>query len=362
MNNDKTKKILDLIYLAAGCPAYWADCLEAISNNIGAKSGMIGSDHLETGEHLGRFQFGMDTQFVKRLASDLRFCDLWTKSLTALRPEHFVTEKAFLLDQHADTTVFFLDVLKQIDVSHTIGTFVGERASIGTRIAFQRCSHLGPYSSTELSIMNRLLPHLQQAIALGALESPYSRFTELTLATIEQSLKPQFLLSRSGNTVAVSIGAEPFLQGDAVKIINGKLVIPELPPTQWQSAIESVFQLKDSNSQSKVTLQLTSNKNMISTIALTRVHMGFSIFAHVSVESKLDDQKQHIHCNLTPGELKVLRFLCQGINPDQIAKELERSPHTIRTQIKSIKIKLNVSTVEKLIVVGHFYDITGNKK
>ncbi len=48
--------------------------------------------------------------------------------------------------------------------------------------------------------------------------------------------------------------------------------------------------------------------------------------------------------SLSPQEQRVLRLLVAGLSNPEIARELVVSPNTVKTQVKSIYRKLNVST------------------
>jgi DNA-binding NarL/FixJ family response regulator len=58
--------------------------------------------------------------------------------------------------------------------------------------------------------------------------------------------------------------------------------------------------------------------------------------------------------HITHCEMKILQLLCKGLTTKEIAKQLQRSPRTIETHIKNVKIKLNITTRSELI--SHVFD------
>lgn len=55
---------------------------------------------------------------------------------------------------------------------------------------------------------------------------------------------------------------------------------------------------------------------------------------------------------LTERELEVLKLLCEGLTPCEIAKVIHTSKRTVDTHKTNIMAKFNVTTATKLIIVA----------
>jgi DNA-binding NarL/FixJ family response regulator len=98
--------------------------------------------------------------------------------------------------------------------------------------------------------------------------------------------------------------------------------------------------------------------------AIRRAHRGEPLHksADVAASARRLKRRRAIDGNLeerverlTPREVEVLQHLADGATPDEIAKSLEMSKHTLRTHTQNVLTKLNVHTKLDAIVVALRY-------
>ncbi len=63
-------------------------------------------------------------------------------------------------------TDFYNDFLRQVDVEHTLGIYIGNHSGITTFISPCRSERVGPYGADERSFVQRITPHVVNAFAL----------------------------------------------------------------------------------------------------------------------------------------------------------------------------------------------------
>ncbi|HCK91771.1 MAG TPA: hypothetical protein DHW71_02225 [Gammaproteobacteria bacterium] len=352
MNDTTFKKILDLLYLSTSCSAYWIECIQHIMPVINAKAGMIGGDHMSSGAHLGRIQYGYDTHFVKRLTKDLKLTDLWTKSLLEISPDHCISEQECNLDITQEDTQFFYSVLKSIDVKHTIAVLVKTDNNICIRFAFQRSASQGMYSAKEKECLNYVLPHLKRVVQLAATPSQFTQDMELKLQSLEASERALLIFNKNQTLVRISEGAVPLFEKGLCSFKNNTFILSHFKESIINSAIQNCLKSNILDTLPLDELYPDSKDAPISSISISRMHLSYDIFAVVEIKTSLA-LKYTGFTQLTATEKIILNHIAHGSTPDYIAHTLHKSPHTIRTHIKNIKMKLNASSAEELVVFGN---------
>ena len=76
-----------------------------------------------------------------------------------------------------------------------------------------------------------------------------------------------------------------------------------------------------------------------------------AVMANKSVPIKIDKELLSIQHHLTPREIEISLLICKGLIDTEIAEVLGISFHTVRTHLKNIFLKLDVSNRSELISV-----------
>lgn len=367
LTDESMDKLLNAIYEAAVDQSNWRSCLELISESINACSGMLGVDDVDKGLHLSRVNYGYDPAMVERLIhGDLQGKDLWTRALIQISPDGFLVDDELSPRLEFLKSDLFNNLLKEFDISHTIGTYLDRHQGLGIRMAFQRTSRQGSYSERERDFLDCLRPHIQHSIQLnqclldskGSCLGFHGQFGGSTDALL--------LATSTGRVVYVNRAAEYLIsECDGIDIRANGLCISGLKPNELAGALKSVCRSKGLvNMKQTHEFYLRGRSNSLKLVTINRYQAPQTaqffvprfqnqILALIKISDvRLNFEADQVLADLfglTAQELGVSLNLINGLSPKDIADQTCRSINTIRTQIKAIYAKTNVRNAAELI-------------
>lgn len=372
MNENNFSRHLELIYSTIDHEAQWQHCLQAIAEDIGACSGMIGVDDLSTGHHLQRIQIGYAPELVALVQKDLKEHDIWTKALIQrpqmcwARSEELVPHKVLVKSK------IYQEGLKHFEVEHTIGAYAHTQGRFGTRLAFQRRKQQGEFSTAQQAYLNLLLPHFQRALALQAQLQPdkVQQTTQHRYQGAGGSLSNQnFRLICNAKQEIIyatpeleqAIDQLPIEASFAQQVIKLK----GLTQSKLAGALASVCRTEQlGNLATPIRFELSHQAQRFA-LSIDRIILNETLkkqlyaykagllehnepLALLSLRLKPERPKLSI-LQLSEREQDLSAYIAKGMSPREIAEQEHRSEQTVTSQIKQIRQKLGHKSYISLV-------------
>lgn len=362
---------IELIYCAANNPDYWPEVLSAIQKSIDARSAMLGIDDVSNYTPLSAVRVGL-VEDEKSLLASVGNRDIWTKALIDSGYTQFAPDHALLPYQQFLDSELFQDFAKPVDIYHTVGAYIDSRDSLSIRISFQRGKSQGAYDNHVVSYLDKLLPHIKNAVRLtkriGELEAKEQLSTSLNSKPGDALI----LCNTARQCVYKNTEAEMLLSANQlIKENAGHLtMIGRYSGHSLQCAIQSltrpIFGADFRSSTCHIYSQQIANKTKQYLIKLSHFsHNSAAIkmldglgsagslaliqIRDLDLSNDVNEPLLNQYYLLTPAEVEICQLIVNGASTAAIAEFRNRSESTVKTQIKNIMQKLNIHTQQKLI-------------
>lgn len=380
MADDALDYNINQIYEAVSSPNLWKQCLEGVASVINAKSAMLGLDDAKTQCNLTSLRYGMAHDAIAEMQA-FRDKDPWVKCLLNIDTNRFLFNEQFLPQKYYFASEFFNDFGQRHDIYHTAAIYLKREHNQALRLSFQRGKSQHAYGTKETEYLNRLLPHFKHAVSLSArfFESP---LTTSYLSPIKNSEDAIFILDSHCRLQYLNMLAENMLkQSHIVQFQNNHLRFKCPPANAIKTTIRSVtradqiinmppsnafiINVDESNTNKTYLIEVNrfSNhreqmtENLLPQTAHfsrpnVRLNKNYAILTIKQLFHTLDTTKKRLKqlFNLTNTEVEIACLIANGLSSSDIAKRRSRSIETIRTQLKQIILKMNVKSVNQLIV------------
>lgn len=365
MRKIDTSRSIELIYDAITRPELWSEVVESLVRDTGSNSGLLSVERRDHSAVLAYSDYGFDDAAMDAYAEYFVAKDIWLDGLSA-RPfnqfhlSHEVTpQKEFLNSE------IYNDWGKWHDVHHATGVYINSRDDVVLRFAVQRSKKEGEYSRGEQQALDRIAPHLRRAITvhdelfnLKALNNSSSRI-------LDQMPFAAFLLNEKCVIQYRNAGADELLRTAAAFSEKGNVLSVRDPYKRDFEKLTlhcvlagqghdittgGAFQIK-STSEGPV-YEVSVTPLVVDDFRLCfqyRRILALVIIREVALVKQLPERITDMY-KLTGTESEVARLLCIGLSASQIAGELGRSFHTIRTHIKNILEKTETGSQKQLVV------------
>ena len=269
-------------------------------------------------------------------------------------------------------TEFFNDWAGPQDIHHGVCGTVYQDSDRSVQLLIQRTRDQGHYSETDTEFINDFIPHLQQALVLGArVVACRARDEAVALAAGRETL-PFVLLDHELRPAYSSPGAEELLAGGAAGVLTagGRLRLEDpaadgrLQSLLRQSLRAAASRLFDTDG-GLVKVPRAGGHGL--QLLVRPVHPEVPVLlgepsAHVAVyihDSEagllIDPERLRLFYKLSEAEIRVARALAATPEPVEVARRCHISLHTVRSHIKSIFMKTGTGSqaaLMKLLLSG----------
>lgn len=373
MNTELLHQDIEMIYACASDPSLWEQCLAQISRGIGAKAGILSIDRLDNYCSAWSIRSNSSPDMLEAYEKDVE-TDIWVQALVKHPQNQFrasdqlVPQKTFL------GSSFHHNYTKHADIYYAAGMHFATKDDQALRVSFQRGKSQGSFEYRELDYLNALLPHIRRALDVSRRIFKLELDQKVHEAFLNQIDHPLLVLDSERRIQHLNSDAERLLSSEAwLSVHNMHLTkIEGLDEMAFNKAITNAtfsgsFLLND---DSCVRSFLRSNKGDPMQTWLIEVHRcnlqaptsGFLnfmppephclvSFRSLKVPTERLSQRLVELYDMSASESAVACLLAEGLAAQEIAHVRQRSPETIRTQIKSIHAKLGVSSSAQAIAL-----------
>lgn len=355
MDIEKLEQHIQLIYMSVNDPTLWTKCLKEIGESIEAKSAKI-----ETGSRFEELTLLVKTQISQIIIRSVT-THLEKKTLSISDKKNFQLLPLSNIDHEHNK----FEKCKSSE--NTIHAYIGQSSDNLVRISFDRCISQDPYEDIHIVYLNRLLPHIKQALALCKKTFQQETEIEVSQKILDSTQSVVLIIDSDMNIIKKSTKSNELLSKEILlKTCSNKITgIYGLTQKEFCFAINSVTKNNNSNIEpSHYPFLIPNNKDggfLLLEISRFEINLGSSfdllkanILAMITIRELSNkheslENRLKLLFSLSDSEAEISTLLSNGLTPKEIANKRNRSIETIRTQIKQICIKLGVKNTNSLI-------------
>jgi len=234
-----------------------------------------------------------------------------------------------------EDTEFFNDFLMVDGLHHGMNIYAYDGdLNIGD-LRIWRAKGKPTFERRDAELLNLVLPHFRNALRNARVLSATQQKADLWGRLVENVSLALFLFNKAGQLV--------YRNSQALRIAA------ELPEKEYSLLYTSISSLAQGT-----TAQTEWNSFSLSLLRLvppvsTEEHTA--VMVHYTVPKRIDSDFLRQRYRLSPREIEISLLVCKGVTDPEIASALGVSFSTIRTHLKSIFAKLDVTTRSELIYV-----------
>ncbi len=355
--------LLDALYHAPYEASGWQEFLSRMVSLSGSRSARILVMNQDADEVFNGVQVNTDASAHKAFVEHYVNLCPWRPGLATLPPGQFYSS---FLDGICDQKTFyrsefFNDWARHLDIHHGASGTVWQHDGQTIQMFMQRTGGQGHFTRAETNAFNALAPHIRRALRLEAIM--HQRKQQQEYLEQQGRFSAMLLVNVRGEVVYASESAWQMVREETnIRIHARKLRLVEKAGQEKLNRLLSAS-FDGSNRHTPVTGGVVPVWRPGRTPLLMQViplHPDadsslMPVPAHAAIylvdgeaETQMDLDKLASLLDLTHAEARVASLVAQGEKPADIALSCGVSIHTVRSQIKSIFLKTDISSQAQL--------------
>jgi DNA-binding CsgD family transcriptional regulator len=349
------------IYDAVTAPTGFQQFIEAFVASFRLKAALMFSRHAKTQETTGLWVTQIEHKWLESYGMTYGAQDMLAHHISVSPVAQFYATNLDLETSDFLKSAFYREWVVPQGVGEAAGAIILQEGSWISQVILQRSVEQGGFSSDELTMFNRLVPHLQRAIQLRL------RFADLALhkgiftGGLEQLAMPAIVVNEFGrvsysNRVALEIfarNAELWLEDDYLRTRD--------PVVTRQFNVEIIRAIRTSRGNTEIcpgVIRVARQGKRPLMILITPMHIRddggnqaaalLFVYDPALIREIPNALVQQLFA-LTDAESELAVALCAGKTVDDTAAERGTSIHTVRTQLKSIFLKTGTNRQTDLV-------------
>lgn len=346
---------IHLIYKAVNDPTLWTQCLEEIAKTIEASAAKI-----EVGLQFKDITYLMKTDISKIIVSGI---SSHLEKESPIIPSKLNFQRLPTNNINDDHNRF--DLCKSGD--NKIYAYIGQSSDNLVKISFNRSISQDNYADNHKVYLNRLLPHIKQALALCKQTFQQESEIKFSQKILDSTQSVVLIIDSEMNIIKKSTKSDELLSKEIlVKTCSDKITdIYGITKKEFSLVINTVTKNINSNIEpSYFPFLIPNDKNggfWLLEISRFEINLDSSFDLHKEnilamitireLSNKHDSLANRLKLlfSLSDSEAEISTLLSNGLTPKEIATKRKRSIETIRTQIKQICFKVGVKNTNSLI-------------
>jgi DNA-binding CsgD family transcriptional regulator len=355
-------EIIGQIYEAAEDPRAWASVLRLLGNEFRSTvNGFVLNNQNSPGGAVSASD-SPDVRLVEEYNSYYCSKNVLLQRMSAMmKPRRLLNSSDVMQDSNLLTTEYYEDFLRRWDIFYFLGAVITSDASSNAVLSLARSRKSGAFTSSELSLLTLLIPHLQRAARLSG---NFTRMRQERDEVLNRFAMGVIILNESGRIDFLNRSAEAILKKD-----DG---------LRWNTdGISAVDPSQSSRLRAMISgALLTASKRGVSgggSLSITRSSTGrpFSVLVaplmptaasplsqvpRVAIFITDPDALQPTNLErltamfgLTPAESRMADQLVQGKSVAEAADELGVTTQTARVHLKRIFEKTDTGRQSELM-------------
>jgi DNA-binding CsgD family transcriptional regulator len=373
MNIEKTAlTLIEHAYDATLAPAKWQMLIEKFIATLGANSGILRAANYNSGA-VGLFStVGYEPKLKQAYRDHFVHLDMFAPTLKQSAIGEMI---------HGDTAVpwsqqlkseFYNDYMRPQGVRYVLGATLARDSQHHLLFGLQRSKQQGDFTQEHLKLIRLVAPHIAKTVQIHRQLHAVTTQKCWALSALNRLKIGVILLDAQGRPEFVNSAANQFMNDCGCIIADDGLLLTNVTETLQlhhlisdaaTCAIGRRHRFASSNlMMNNLTVTTPEQSIRIQAIPLPRLlsdqawNFGASdscvaLFITTANSSFINAHQLVELYGLTPAETKLAILIAEGIDLETAAKRLCVSIQTIRTQLKSIFAKTNVSRQAELVAL-----------
>jgi len=337
----------------------WQQAVGELKDAIKADVCAIGVHYYETGA--GRFTHssGIDPEYLASYEKSYSRCNVWLQPEERFRiPGTVWADEQLVARPQLKESTFYKGWVMPQNLAHHIFGVIERKGKTVVCLVLARKADKPPFTDGEAAYLGVMLRAVGSAWRMERSARARVAHTGAAWNVLNRLTLGIILLDHVGKIAAVNLKAlEVLKRGDTLTAFNGSLSL-SLPQEnlQLQTILDEFLvssQEQSSASSKALAVSRPDGKTPIHLI-MTRVTNGTAahgsrrnlIAVFLSDPEQLgtprEEWLQDLY-GLTRVESRLAVLMCQGLTPDEIAKKLRISVHTVRAYLKDVFLKMGVN-------------------
>jgi DNA-binding CsgD family transcriptional regulator len=352
-------ELLDLLYSASGDSALWTEFLAHTSRLFEAPwTGLISVDPASQ-RHSLEAHFGYPHEVPRMYQSYYGAMDPWYLGYKAKNVCSWAgAGEGLCPTSEVENSPFYNDFLRPFGAHHICASIIDQGEGRLAVLTILRGPGQREYSSRHVRLVKNLHPHMARALRLHRKMLDLKHAAAAAANAIDVLDAAIVGLEQDGKVCFLNVAAESLLRSNKILFIQDGKIAPcdsrEAAAFEnlWKSASsrdidvvpgEAITLNKDDRSLHVSALPFTSRENLVS----VRLKV-FLILTDPDAPPKSRERLLTRLFRLTPAETRVAMLLTGGLEPNEIATRTRTTGHTVRSHLKSIFQKTNVTRQSQL--------------
>jgi DNA-binding CsgD family transcriptional regulator len=343
--------LIDRIYEAAVLPEGWRTIIGDLSNHLGGKGGLLFTSSLDDFRWMGTGE--TEENMEDFVAQGWHLRNDRVPRLVAMRYPGFITDTDVMSETEIATHPMYTEFLSPRGYSVCAGTAI--QGATGDLLIFS-IEGLSDYGWAKKIIphLDTLRPHLARAAMLTS-QIRLERAKAATVA-LEMIGTPAAFVSGSGRLRSANRLFQSLIGTDIVERVERLKIADTQADLRFASALEQAK--AGAATGISIALKQTPERgaavlHMLPVLGEARDVFwdgGFIlVLSRPGTGRQLKSEVLQSLYDLTPAEARLARALANGLSPDEIAAQAGTTIATVRSQLKSLFVKLGVNRQAQLV-------------
>jgi DNA-binding CsgD family transcriptional regulator len=350
------------VYDAATDASLWTSLLEVLAKSCRADSAALVMHNLGQEVHTISAGWEMDPEAGRRYQQHYGAVDVWASRGRSKPSGYVCSSESLCTTAELVTTEIYNDFMVPYGLAHGMFALVENNAARWASISMYRSPLSGNFRTSDLDVLNLLVPHMQRAFKL------HFQFSELNVRnqSMESALNllttGVVFLGTAGIVLSMNSKAEEILsRADGLLLHQGKLRAALYTEASCLVKIinGAVATGKGQGCCAGGTMRISRKKRRPLAVTIAPLHEfknGFSERAAAVLFISDLDQNLELPANLlqrcyglTAAEARLAMILLEGHSLTEAAASCGVTQNTVRSQLKSVFLKTEVNRQSELI-------------
>ncbi|MBI3147078.1 MAG: helix-turn-helix transcriptional regulator [Betaproteobacteria bacterium] len=364
---DIESKALGLVgdlYDAALHAQRWPQVMERIAAAVDANGAMLRRAQLPGGGVNYICTQDYDACWVKAYREHFCKLDPYQRHYDLL-PAGGIRRGELVVDpREHERSEWYNDFAKPQDKIHLVGSTLARDRNGTIQTGFQRGRRAGPFSSDDIKLLERILPHVARAVQMHLRLAEAKHYETLVCAALDRLRVGVILADTAARPFFVNRAAEALQGRCGLKLGPGALELakPEdtgrLQGMVAAAALTAIGDGLDGEGEARFGAEPDALQVWVAPLARERLAPELAapaacaaVFISERCGGNVPWQRVAASYHLTPAETRLARGLVEGLSAKDLAERHAISVHTVRSQLRAIFDKTGVRRQAELVAL-----------
>lgn len=369
INMDVEQKALALtehIYDAVMAPEKWQQLLDKFVSIMGANSALLREVNYDQ-RKVGLFSaIGYDPAMQQAYRDYYVHKDIFATALKNSSAGQIISSHTAVPWAQQLKSEFYNDYMRPIGGHYVLGATLAKDTQRHLLLGIQKSERQGDFTEQDLTLIKLIVPHITRAAHIHQHLYQVTSQKQWALAALNQLKTGVILLNEQGHPLFVNPAALRTMDDAKYIIADDGLLLGNVADTlHLHRLINHAANFANGRGSvpgGTLVIDTTAHQIRVQVIPLPRdlsaqpEGLGVSttcvaVFISSNQHNSLQQHTIIARYGFTPAEARLAILLAQGMDLNSVAKQLSVSVQTVRSQLKAIFAKANVSRQAELVTL-----------